>query len=236
MNKHGKGPLQGGDFLFFIIVLTVLRNRLDELISGCESLLASHIAEQRRLNRSLRRHVLRPTFHQFVETITPSHFKRMFRMPIPTFQALCQKICEKVGPHQFRSEEYLGARRQRRYPSPDPRKQDNAPISGEIKVAIGIRMLAGGSYLDLVPLFHVKHIHDVLDTFIDWILATLEFPLAKWLSENNWEAIKKLADDFGRKTGGMEGVQNVVKLGVNFGVLLPLLDISSWLICACGFS
>ena len=58
-------------------------------------------------------------------------------------------------------------------------------ISGEVKCALSIRMLAGGSYLDLVPLFNVSsgHLYVVLETFLAWILATFEFPLTRLLRD-----------------------------------------------------
>jgi hypothetical protein len=49
-------------------------------------------------------------------------------------------------------------------------------ISGQIKVAVSIRMLAGGSYLDLVPLFQIStsHLYQVLDDFLHWVLKTFQ--------------------------------------------------------------
>ena len=52
-------------------------------------------------------------------------------------------------------------------------------IPGEIKVAVAIRLLAGGSYLDLMPLFCMvkSSIHKAFDQVIHWVLCTFEFLL-----------------------------------------------------------
>jgi hypothetical protein len=69
-------------------------------------------------------------------------------------------------------------------------------IAGEVKTAIAIRMLAGGSYLDLVPLFDVSisRLYQVLDDFLDWIIRTLEFQLVPWLRASNWDALIERAN------------------------------------------
>jgi len=66
-------------------------------------------------------------------------------------------------------------------------------------------MLAGGSYLDLVPLFgpSTAHLYTVFDGFIEQILGTFHFPLVPWLRERNWGALKNLASLFAEKTDGV---------------------------------
>jgi len=78
-------------------------------------------------------------------------------------------------------------------------------ISGEIKVAFCLRMLAGGSYLDLVPLFDVckSSLYDSFAEFLDWVLDTLEFPLVRWLREGHWDVLNHLASQFGEKSNGV---------------------------------
>ncbi|CAJ1934612.1 unnamed protein product [Cylindrotheca closterium] len=157
------------------------------------------------MNRSLPIYLLRPTFDQFTATISASHFRKMFRMTQSMFATLCATICNEIGPEVFRSESFLSQRRERIYGSQEPREQAVAPVSGEIRVAIGLRMLAGGSYLDLVPLFRVSssQLYDVFDTFLVWILATFKFPLPQYFAENNWPAIERLAFPFAEKTNGI---------------------------------
>ena len=66
-------------------------------------------------------------------------------------------------------------------------------------------MLAGGSYLDLVPLFSVatSALYLILDDFLDWVLASLEFPLVKWLQEGRWDALQHLANQFATRSDGV---------------------------------
>ena len=109
------------------------------------------------------------------------------------FDRLCERICRNIGEEDYRPE--------RSIISP----ATNKAIPGEVKTALSIRMLAGGSYLDLVPLFEVSstHLYIVFNVFLDWILLTFEFPLVKWLREENWRAINHLANHFAEKTDGI---------------------------------
>lgn len=77
-------------------------------------------------------------------------------------------------------------------------------IPGEVKVAISLRLLAGGSYLDLMPLFHVSvpHIYVIFDEFLVWVLKTLELPLARYIQDENWDALAAIADEFSYGSNG----------------------------------
>lgn len=180
-----------------MLAVHVLEDQLEELEDGFQSLLARHIREQRRLNRSLPEEKKRVPWSHFCSSLTDHHFRRMFRMEVLVFSKLCSMVCEKVGEDTFRPEAYL------------MEKVDNGDdlkgISGEVKVALCIRMLSGGSYLDLVPLFDVSttHLYRTFGTFLKWILLTLEFPLVAWLRERNWKALESLANSFAEKSNGV---------------------------------
>jgi DDE superfamily endonuclease len=182
-----------------IFIVQLLQWQLDDLANGLESLLAVHIREQQRLNRSLPQEKRRPTWEAFSSRISSTHFRRMFRMTIEAFNALCKCICIKVGDDDFRSEEFLLEKEQGLEDRIVPL------IPGEIKVAISIRMLAGGSYLDIVPLFEVStsHLYSIFHTFLAWILKSFQFPLVPLLRERNWPAINQLADAFAEKSNGV---------------------------------
>ena len=72
-------------------------------------------------------------------------------------------------------------------------------------LVISIRMVAGGSYLDLVPLFEVSsgHLYVIFHVFSDWVELTLEFPLVRWLREKRWNEINHLANQFAEKSDGV---------------------------------
>lgn len=111
-------------------------------------LLQDHIKEQRRLCRSLLIEKTRPTWAGFSHRISDSHFRREFRMTRDAFTNLCSLISTVVGRDRFRPEN--GGTSSHNSASLLNRGD---LIPGEIKVAISIRILAGGSYLDLMPLF-----------------------------------------------------------------------------------
>jgi DDE superfamily endonuclease len=65
-------------------------------------------------------------------------------------------------------------------------------------------MLAGGSCLDLVPLFGVSasYLYVLFDDFFQWILSSFQFPLVQWLRNRNWEPLQQLANMNADKTSG----------------------------------
>jgi DDE superfamily endonuclease len=127
--------------------------------------------------------------------LTPSHFRRMFRMKEESFNLLCKKLMERVGVEKFQPEEPDNTAPNRTIP----------PICGEVKVAVALRILAGGSYLDLIPLFDVSksHLYKSFHDFIDWVLLVFEFPLPRWLRERNWEPLIERANHFAEKSDGI---------------------------------
>jgi DDE superfamily endonuclease len=188
-----------------LFIIQVLQCQLDDLVDGLESILLRHIREQQRLNRALPQEKQRPNWEAFSTRITDVHFRRMFRMNIDAFTNLCTHISRSIGQERFRSEAFLAEKREdeEQIFSSDERKIPL--IAGEIKVAISIRMLAGGSYIDLVSLFHVSksHLYNIVDLFLHWILKTFEFPLVPWLRERNWQALTNLANLYAEKSNGV---------------------------------
>lgn len=186
--------LDDGDLLLLVLVLQMLVAQLDSHVSKLESMLVSHIREQRRLCRSLPVDKVRVSWSSFCDRISEQHFRRMFRMEIPCFNALCAKIIAQIGEDIFRSESSIEKSSAQIVP----------PVSGEVKVALSIRMLAGGSYLDLVPLFSISTsaLYKIFSNFLDWILVTLHFPLVGWIRNSQWHVLSHLANQFSEKTGG----------------------------------
>lgn len=70
---------------------------------------------------------------------------------------------------------------------------------------MSLRMCAGGSYLDLVPLFDVSKsgLYNLLGEFLDWILATFDFPLVRWICDSRWDALNHLAKQFAEKSNSV---------------------------------
>ncbi len=94
-------------------------------------------------------------------------------------------------------------------------------VCGEIRLAIGLRILMGASYLDLIGLaFGVQSIQSIYNYFttsIQWINNTFSFPLVPILQQlkegmiNNdqqstnyaLEKLNKISTDFGRDSDGI---------------------------------
>ena len=164
------------------------------------SLLKAHIQEQLRLSRRLPADKTRPTWANFSQRVSDAHFRRQFRMSRSTFDSLCSVITEAIGMSKFRSETApvftsntasLSSR--------------GGHIPGEIKVAVSLRLLAGGSYLDLHPLFQVSvsAIYGIFDEFIEWIEAAFSFPLVGYLQDNQWNELGAIADNFSQGSDGV---------------------------------
>ncbi|KAL7517804.1 hypothetical protein ACHAWX_002693 [Stephanocyclus meneghinianus] len=88
-----------------------------------------------------------------------------------TFRALCAKINSKVCNREFKPETHCPPHH----------------ICGEVQVAIGLRILFGASYLDLVGrafgVASIQSIYNFFDTTIDWINATFCFELVDMLNQ-----------------------------------------------------
>lgn len=190
---HIDNSLDVSELYLLLLACYLLKEQVDDLMCSFQSLLSDHIREQRRLNRAIPEDKTRVPWSHFVSKISEKHFRRMFRMEVPAFTKLCKLVEDAVGEETFCSEACMNE------------NGWTKRISGEVKMGIGIRMLAGGSYLDLVPLFDTcsSHLYTTFDIFLNWILATLSFPLVEWLRERNWKALESLAAAFAEKSNGM---------------------------------
>jgi len=189
--------LHSSEMLLLLLALYLLSDELESVIAKFESLLTCHIKEQRRLVRALPEEKKRIPWSFFCDKVSDCHFRRMFRMEPDVFKRLCQTVCASITESIFKPEEHL----MKKLGSDGVLKR----ISGEVKMAVCLRMMAGGSYLDLVPLFDVSsgHLYKIFDTFLDWILLTFEFPLVQWLRGQNWSAFEALASSFAEKSNGV---------------------------------
>ena len=102
----------------------------------------------------------RPTWAEIRDETRDNLFRRKFRMTKDEFALLCSKIKAAVGPSEFNNKK---------------------GVCGEVRVAVGLRLLCGGSYLDLVGRAYgvksVKSVYNFFDMSIDWLDRTLSFPL-----------------------------------------------------------
>ena len=86
---------------------------------------------------------------------TDRMFFRLFRMTRPCFNKLCKKIEKAVGEKEFCSERYLQKLEKKGHSCLEgsmkiAREKNSGPtVSGEVKLAITLRILAGATYLDM---------------------------------------------------------------------------------------
>ena len=84
-------------------------------------------------------------------------------MSIECYNHLCSVIISNIGEDQFKSEKYINEFYQKIYQSDDRAyimykahmNTSRGYILGEVKVALSIRMLAGGSLLGLAVIFDI---------------------------------------------------------------------------------
>jgi hypothetical protein len=157
--------------LFQVLLLEV--NACAEM---AKSLLSLHVQQQRRLNRCLPMRQLRPTWEVFSTRLSDKVFRKMFRMPPLSFQHLCSHVEASVGKFTFRSEiTFFQDSRNQEFLNSVPAKgmqHVGGMLVGELKLAILLRLLAGGCYLDMVRMFFVseRSVFNVFHETVKWIL------------------------------------------------------------------
>ncbi len=133
-------------------------------------------------NRTCRQ---RKSWAAFQNRLTDRQFRRYFRMERECFEYLCERIIENVGEREFKSENYLHDLKKGDANVIDSdnlrhtnilHAHENSTggfVSGEVKLALTLRLMAGGSYLDLALLFDVgfSTAYEIFHKVIkDWIL------------------------------------------------------------------
>ena len=191
------------EFMELLLVFTSCAIALDvvELMEKDERrMLEEHIKEQRRLCRSLPLEKTRPTWLGFCNRASESHFRRQFRMTREAFNNLCLLLSACVGEGVFRSENSVISTC-----NAASLEARGGIIPGEVKVAVSLRLLAGGSYLDLMPLFDVSvpRIYVIFDEFLDWVLKTFSFPLARYIQEEDVPALTSISQEFSYGSNGV---------------------------------
>ena len=158
----------------------------------------------------------RKSWTEFQSRLTDRQFRRYFRMTRECFNLLCRRIEDSVGAAEFKSEDYLNYLKQSSDPADEKMAQmmrahegsTGGFISGEVKLALTLRLLAGGSYLDLALLLECgsssayKIFHHVVQ---NWI-CNKSNPIVKISGieyVNDDEKMEQFALEFARKSGGL---------------------------------
>ena len=144
-------------------LLSGLNQQIHDM-TGEDEFIMQYVVPMLRRSSCNRYHALRRVSRQrqrwssFRNDLTDRQFRRYFRMNKDLFQQLCDRIEDCVGAEDFKSEQYLDARLM----SP-PKRSNNifhahqnsmgGMICGEVKLAVTLRILGGGSYLDMAMVF-----------------------------------------------------------------------------------
>ena len=114
----------------------------------------------------------------FMETTSQKMFRRYFRLSKQDFNILCDKIINEVGEEKFKSEANINLKLRSSSPNiyTAQEKAHGGPLSGEVKLAITLRWLAGGNYLDLALIFHVHP---------NWVTTICFQVLESWICNNS---------------------------------------------------
>ncbi len=94
------------------------------------------------------------------------------------FSKLCHRIQDNVGPNNFKQETFIHELEQTEKKNSKTMVHlhcviTGSVVSGETKIAILLRLLAGGSYLDISVLFGIstRHIQRIFNKVVDlWFL------------------------------------------------------------------
>jgi hypothetical protein len=154
-----------------------------------------------RENRDRPRNRHRSTWTTFADSFSDRIFRRMFRMSRESFEELCRLIESCVGEEVFKSECYLTNRWDTATDAAS--KAMGGFLSGEMKVAMAIRLLAGGSYLDILASYGTgaTAVYDAFHEVVGWINSTFSFPLSKALQERDKTMLQKISDGFAAFSG-----------------------------------
>ncbi len=181
------------------------------LLSYMEKQKVSAIRKDAAAKRRFRQ---RKSWAAFNGNLTDRQFRRYFRMSRECFRDLCSRIEENVGESQFKSEQYLRNLKQSSDPADKKtlkimkchEKSTGGFISGEVKLAITLRILAGGSYLDLALLYDTSssHAYDIFHSVINnWILDDKLVKISGIDYMNDDKRLEEVAMIFLQKSDGV---------------------------------
>ena len=144
------------------------------------------LSRRRRYHAQRRRSRHRSKWSVVQSELTDRQFRRYFRMNPELFDELCSVIKDLVGEEEFKSEEYLSFC----LDDDDPNQSNNIAkahakstggfISGEVKLAMTLRILGGGSFMDIAMLFgnSFNHAHKIVGSVVEnWLLHPQFYPI-----------------------------------------------------------
>ena len=173
----------------------------------CKQYFASVTKQQSAENRKCRQ---RTSWSSFEHRLTDKQFRRYFHMERACFFYLCDRIIANVGEADFKSEEYL-QHMKCGYVVEDKdinilhahEQSTGGFVSGEVKLALTLRLLGGGSYMDLALLFDVgfSTAYEIFHKVIkEWILDDRLVKINGVDYCKDEECMAKVAGDFAKRS------------------------------------
>ena len=205
---HSLSLLDELDLCMLLLLLNVLEHEVTVLranvVAAMDQIRRDKLSAKRAKPNSTTR---RKSFEQIIGVLSPTTFHRMFRMNRDSFDKLCENVIANVVACVFKSEEWLI--------SDEARSTNTATfhatsalggtLSGEMKLGIMLRMLAGASYLDVLLTYGIStaSVYAVFHEGTSWIVITFKFPFAQWITSKDEEALNRVAEGFSSDSGGI---------------------------------
>ena len=169
--------------------------------------------ESHSLSATIREVYHRTTWKLESARFTDRMFLRLFRMHRPCFNKLCAKILAAVGPSNFKDDCYLetleslGTSTRESSMFHASKHTSGTYISGEFKLAVTLRVLAGASYLDMYLWANISPEH---------VIRIVKRVCKEWLCDDrvmkidfysqvlqSRSSVNQIKHDFGTSSGGV---------------------------------
>ena len=179
-----------------------------------EILPAIERSRRNRFHAYRRRCRTRRSWSSFVDDLSDRQFRRYFRMSKRLFDILCRHIEDIIGADKFMSEDHVNVLLSSQLADQSRNiyfahaKSTGGVISGEVKLASALRILGGGTYMDMGMIFNItfNHIHKI---FKHVIMTWLSHPSFYNINGINYcsddERMKEVALQFGGSNGVIGG-------------------------------
>ena len=193
------------DLSLILITLELITSHLHEQQTLLHELLAAleknEKWEMHKQNREKEKEKpKRKTFTQITASLRDNQFHRVFRMNRSSFVKFCSVIESQVGEDTFRSERKIHDANQTEAAT----NFRGGEVSGETRVAILLRLLAGASYLDLFMIYDVSSttVYRSFQIAMEWVNESFSFPFVEALRDENEVFFNEISHQFSLDSGG----------------------------------
>ena len=189
------------DMALLLLLLQLLQVQVDQMQAHLFLILDEIEQEERRECHSRLQQWTHYNWFEWSSTLPDKIFWRMFQMPRDSFDVLCELIKKAVGKEKFKSESWLA--KQVLLSMNAAMEAVGGFVSGQMKAALMLQILAGANYLDLLNQYNVStaSVYKFFHETVKWIIEMFQFPLKEWLLQENWEGLYHISDLFAAASG-----------------------------------